>query len=102
MKPIYVRYATKIEKHVLKLDSARDREVVDHDLVAVTILDKSTGNFTLTFKMYDGTEFELDQDELTNGDVIRCDIEWLYLTNTAQPGITIKLLTDKQIFRHAT
>jgi len=92
----YIRYATKAVKHTLKLDDARDRATIDVDLTSVTILDKSTGAFTLTFIFPDRTELELNQDEVSNGDSFKWDIKELMLTNTAQAGVTIKLLVEKQ------
>jgi len=57
--PVYVRYAHKAEKHTIDLGVARDRVLIAKDCVAVTILDKGTGNFTLHFIFYDGTELKL-------------------------------------------
>ena len=94
---VYVRYAHKAEKHVLGLDMARDRKGVAFDVVAVTVLDKGTGTFTLTFQFFDGTELTLDSTEVANGDRYAWDIEKLMLTNTAQPGETVKLLTEIQV-----
>jgi len=93
---VYVRYAHKAEKHVLDLGVARDRTLIAKDCVAVTILDKGTGSFTLTFIFYDGTSLELDQGEVSNGDVLEWDIQELRITNTAQAGLTLKLLIDFQ------
>jgi len=95
--PVYVRYAHKAEKSVLDLGVARDRTLIAKDCVAVTILDKGTGTFTLHFIFYDGTEFELDQDEVSNGDVLRWDIQELRITNAAQAGLTLKLIVDFQV-----
>jgi len=92
----YIRYAHKAAKHVLNLGTARDRRLVANDIVAVTVLDKGTGSFTLHLIFYDGTEFSLNQDELANGDVLEWDIQELRITNTAQTGVTLKLLTDYQ------
>jgi len=92
----YIRYAHKAAKHVLDLGTARDRVLVANDIVAVTILDKGTGSFMLHFIFYDGTELELNQDEVLNGDVLQWDIQELRITNSAQPGLTVKLLTDFQ------
>jgi len=92
----YIRYAHKAAKHVLDLGTARDRVLVTNDIVAVTILDKGTGSFTLHFIFYDGTELELNQDEVLNGDVLQWDIQELRITNSAQTGLTLKLLTDFQ------
>jgi len=95
--PVYVRYAHKAEKSVLDLGVARDRVLVAKDCVAVTILNKGTGTFTLHFIFYDGTEFSLDQDEVLNGDVFQWDIQELRITNSAQAGLTLKLLIDFQV-----
>jgi len=92
----YIRYAHKARKIVYDLGTARERVLVDKDIVAVTILDKGAGSFTLHFIFYDGTEFSLNQDELANGDVLEWDIQALRITNTAQTGATLKLLTDYQ------
>jgi len=95
--PVYVRYAHKAEKPVLDLGVARDRVLVAKDCVAVTILDKGTGSFTLHFIFYDGTELELDNTEVLNGDVLQWDIQELRITNSAQAGLTLKLLIDFQL-----
>jgi len=92
----YIRYAHKAAKHVLDLSTARDRVLVDNDIVAVTILDKGTGTFTLHFIFYDGTELELNQAEVSNGDKFSWDIQELRITNSAQTGLTVKLLTEYQ------
>jgi len=94
---VYVRYAHKAEKHVIDLGVARDKVLIAYKIVAVTILDKGTGAFTLHFQFYDGTELELNQDEVANGDVLHWDIQELRITNTAQTGLTLKLLTDFQV-----
>jgi len=95
--PIYVRYAHKAAKHVLDLGVARDRALIANNIVAVTILDKGTGSFTLHFIFYDGTSLDLSQDEVLNGDVLQWDIQELRITNTAQTGLKLKLLTDFQL-----
>jgi len=94
---VYVRYAHKAEKAKIDLSEARDRTLIAKDCVAVTILDKGTGTFTLHFIFFDGTEFKLTQDEVLNGDVFEWDIQALRITNTAQPGLTLKLLFDFQL-----
>jgi len=94
---VYVRYAHKAEKHDLDLGVARDRVLIAKDSVAVSILDKGTGTFTLHFIFYDGTELSLDQDEVTNGDLYQWDIQELRITNTAQTGLILKLLVDFQL-----
>jgi len=70
--------------------------LVANDIVAVTILDKGTGSFTLHFIFYDATELNLNQDEVSNGDRFSWDIQELRITNTAQTGLTVKLLTEYQ------
>jgi len=97
----YIRYATKAEKHTIDLGTARDRVLVANNIVAVTILDKGTGSFTLHFIFYDGTELSLDQDEVLNGDVFQWDIQELRITNSAQSGLTLKLLIDYQLEQQA-
>jgi len=93
----YIRHATRARKHTLKLDTARTRAIIDTVLSAVTVLDKSTGTFTLTFIFPDETELELADTELTDGDSFEWDIKELRLTHTAQAGVTIKLLVDQQV-----
>jgi len=93
----YIRYAHKAEKHVIDLGVARDRVLIAKDCVAVTILDKGTGTFTLHFIFFDGTEFSLDQDEIANGDVLQWDVQALRITNSAQTGLILKLLIDFQL-----
>jgi len=93
----YVRYAHKAEKPVLDLGVARDRVLIGTDLTTVVILDKGTGTFTLHFIFFDGTELELTQDEVSNGDKFRWDIQELRLTNTEQAGLTLKLLLEYQL-----
>jgi len=96
-KPIYVRYAHKAEKHTIDLGVARDKVLIAKDCVAVTILDKGTGTFTLHFIFYDGTRLDLDQGEVANGNLFRWDIQELRITNSAQAGLTLKLLIDYQV-----
>jgi len=97
MQVVYVRHATKAEKHEIDLGVAREKTLIAYDCVAVTILDKGTGSFTLHFIFYDGTELTLNQDELANGDLFQWDIQELRITNAAQTGLTLKLLVDFQI-----
>jgi len=97
MSTVYIRHATKAQKHVIDLGTAREKTLVAYECVAVTILDKGTGSFTLHFIFYDGTELTLNQDELANGDLFQWDIQELRITNTAQTGLTLKLLVDFQV-----
>jgi len=96
-KIIYTRYAHKAEKHVLDLGVARSEVLIAGNITNLRILDKGTGSFTLHFQFYDGTRFELSQDEVSNGDEFKWDIQELRITNTAQAGLTVKLLTEIQL-----
>jgi hypothetical protein len=93
----YIRYATRALKVTVDLGTAHDREILATDVTAVYILDKGTGSFTLTFIFEDGTEFDLDQNEVTNGESFEWDVKELRITNTAQSGVTLKLLLDQQV-----
>jgi len=90
--PVILEHAGKAEKLELRLDEARDRIEIGTDLCGVYVLAKGTGNFTLTFVFYDGTKIELSQAEVTNGDEFAWKTTHLLLTNTAQAGLTLKLL----------
>jgi hypothetical protein len=70
--------------------------MIAYNVAVITVLDKGTGTFTLTWHFADGTEFTLDNTEVLNGDVFEWDIAKLYLTNTAQSGATLKLIADIQ------
>jgi len=94
---VYVRYAHKAEKLTLGLGVARTKIKIATKIVAVTVLDKGAGSFILTFHFYDGTELTLDNTELATSDVFEWDIESLLLTNTAQAGLSLKLLVDIQV-----
>jgi len=94
---VYVRYAHKVEKLTFDLAQARENVQIAADAVAVTILAKPAANFTLKFVFYDGTSLELNQDEVAAGDSFKWDISRLYLSNTAQPGYTLKLLVEYQV-----
>jgi hypothetical protein len=90
----YVPIARKAEKLVLDLSVAHDKTPIAQDATAIHVLDKGTGNFTLTFHFSDGTEITLDQSEVNNGDSYYWSISKLYLTNAAQEGLTVKLLVE--------
>jgi len=98
---VYTRYAHKAEKPIIDLGEARDKVLIAKDCVAVKILDKGTGTFTLHFIFFDATEIELSQAEVSNGDMFKWDIHELRITNTAQAGLTLKLLIDYQIVKWA-
>ena len=93
---VYVRYAHKAEKLVLPLNTARDRAPIAHKIVAVTVLDKGAGTFTLTFMFFDDTRLALDSTEVANGDTFRWDVEQLLLTNAVQAAEQVKLLVEIQ------
>jgi hypothetical protein len=94
---VYIRHATRALKVVVDLGTAHDRAVVWSKCVGLTILDKGTGSFTLTIVYPDGTELELSQDEVLNGDVLQWDMAEIRITNTAQSGKTVKLIVDQQV-----
>jgi hypothetical protein len=93
----YVRHATRALKVTVDLGTAHDREILASDVTAVYVLDKGTGTFTLTFIFPDETEIKLNQDEVTNGESFEWDVKELRITNTAQSGLTVKLLVDQQV-----
>jgi len=96
---VYIRRAHKAEKLDIDLGVAHANQVIATNAVAITVLDKGMGAFTLTFHFYDGTEFTLNQDEISNGDIYEWDIAELKLTNEAQPGQRLKLLVDVQLVK---
>jgi len=93
----YIRHAHKAEKHVLDLGVARDRVLIASKITNLRILDKGAGSFTLHLQFYDGTKLELNQAEVSNGDEFKWDIQELRITNTAQAGLIVKLLTEIQL-----
>jgi hypothetical protein len=93
----YIRHATRALKVVVDLSVAHTRELLATDLTAVYILDKGTGSFTFTFIFPDETEVGLTQDEVSNGMSFEWDIKELRITNTAQTGVSLKLLMDQQV-----
>jgi len=92
----YIRYAHKAAKHTIDLGVDRTRILIANNITACHVLDKGTGSFTLHFVFYDGTELSLDQGEVNTGDIFRWDIQELRITNSAQAGLTLKLLTEFQ------
>jgi len=95
----YIRHATRALKIVADLSTAQDKALLWSDLVAVSILNKGAGTFTLTFIFQDGTELTLNNTEISNGDVFEWDIKELRITNTAQAGEAVKLIVDQQILK---
>ena len=89
---IRTRQTKKARKLVLPLDAAKTKEQIATEILSVTILAKSTGAFTLTFHFADGTELELTEAEVSDGDEFRWEVDRLLLTSDAQAGVTIKLL----------
>ena len=89
---IRTRQTKKARKLVPKLDLAKTKEQIATEILSVTVLEKGTGTWTLTFHFADGTELELTSTEVSNGDEFRWEIDRLLLTSTAQAGKTLKLL----------
>jgi len=94
---VYIRHATRAKKQTIKLDVAQDKALVWADCVGLMILDKGTGSFTLTIVYPDKSELELNQDEVLNGDTFLWDMAEIRITNTAQAGLTVKLLVDQVV-----
>ena len=63
----------------------------------VKIHTKGTGTFTLTFIFQDGSTIALANTELTDGDVLDWDFSYLYITNTAQAGLSVKLIVEYRV-----
>jgi len=95
----YIRYAHKARKLEVDLGVARDDVYLEGPITALSILEKGAGTFILHFRFFDGTRLELDQDEVMDGDVYQWDIQELRLTNSAQAGLTLKLLVDIQVIK---
>jgi len=93
----YVRYATRAQKRTVDLTPAQDRALVASQCVALTILDKGTGTFTLIVIFPDRSELELTQDEVLNGDVFQWDMAEIRITNAAQAAKSVKLIVDQQV-----
>lgn len=89
---IQTRETKKARKLVIKLDAAKTKEQIATEILSVTILAKNEAEFTLTFHFADGTEVELTEAEVSNGDSFRWEIDRLLLTSIAQEGVTLKLL----------
>ena len=92
----YVRHATKAEKLALALDKARTDIIIAVDVSAIVILDKTDGSWTLTLEFSDQTSTKLERGEVRDGDRYAVDVSTLKLTHTAQAGLTLKLLVEKQ------
>lgn len=94
-----LRHPNKVERYDVDLGEERTAE---SDAIAtlglrVTILDKSTGVFTLTFVFRDDSTMNLASTEVLNGDILDFEFAALKVINTEQAGVTIKLLVDKRI-----
>ena len=92
-----LRQANKVEKLSLDLGTARVAVSIATLGLSVTVLDKSTGAFTLTFVFADASTASFTNAELTNGDILDFEFAALTLTNTAQADVTLKLLVDKRV-----
>ena len=94
--------ANKAEKIVVDLGDAHAGYPDPDSLLAsngqrVTILDKGTGTFTLTLIFQDASSISLDNTELANGDVLDWDFYELYIANSAQAGLSVKLIVDYRV-----
>ncbi|MEM2849053.1 MAG: hypothetical protein QXI36_02115, partial [Candidatus Bathyarchaeia archaeon] len=94
--------ANKAQKITVNLGTAHLGYPDPNSLLAtggqrITILDKSTGTFTLTILFQDGSTIQLDNTELSNGDILDWDFYALYITNTSQIGQSLKLIVDYRI-----
>ena len=63
----------------------------------VTVLDAGAGVWALTLIFQDGSYITLDSTEITTGDILDWDFYQLYVTNTAQAGLSVKLIVDYRI-----
>lgn len=96
MPAVYTRRATKAVKLTLDLSVPRDHIIIERDLTGLYILSKGTGTFTLTVEFPDESTIDLENTELADGNYFNWDIRHLMLTNTAQTGLTLKLICEKQ------
>ena len=93
----YIKHATRARKVIVDLGATHTRDIVWSQCVGLTILDKGTGSFTLVIIYPDGTELELTEAEVLDGDVLQWDMAEIRITNTAQSGLTVKLIVDQQL-----
>lgn len=99
-KPAYIG-----RKITIDLGKARTTETITGKCVSLTILDKSTGSFVLTFRFLDLEIYDmtLDQDEVLNGDVLEFGTALtlgfftLKITNTVQAGVSLKLIAVSEV-----
>ena len=94
--------ANKAEKIEVDLSTAHTGYPDPASLLAssgqrVTVLDKGTGTFTLFVLFQDATYITLDNTELANGDILDWDFYQLYVSNTAQAGLSVKLIVDYRV-----
>jgi len=92
-----MRFASRARKHTVDLTPAQSRALIDQNLTALTVLDKGTGSFTLAIIYPDGTELELNQDEVLNGDTFLWDMAEIRISNVAQAGKTLKVIVEQQV-----
>jgi len=62
----------------------------------VTIL-ATAGVWALTVIFQDGSNITLTSAELAAGDILDWDFVYLYVTNAAQPGLTLTLIVDSRV-----
>jgi hypothetical protein len=94
--------ANKAEKITVDLGTAHTGYPDPASLLAsngqrISILDKGTGVFTLLVLFQDGSYITLDNTELANGDILDWDFYQLYVSNTAQAGLSVKLIVDYRV-----
>jgi hypothetical protein len=93
----YIRRATRAVKLKISLDTARSRAIIAEELSALSVLAKGTGTYTLIFVFGDGTELELGNTEISDGDRFDWDISELRMTHTAQAGVTATFIGEQQV-----
>jgi len=99
---ISYQYPNRVDKLVIDLGVARTNvsilpDAIKKYVVDLTILDKGTGTFTLRIVNMDGTTTDFTQAELSNGDKISSEIQDILLTNSAQSGLTLKLVVASRL-----
>jgi len=89
--------ANDYEKLNIDLGIARTDEVIASNVHGFRILRRTAGA-TFELKMIDATKDSLNQDDLPDGSgLIEFEPTDLLLTNTAQAGITLKLVVASRI-----
>lgn len=63
----------------------------------IHVLAKGVGVYTLLIVFQDASTIALTNAEINNGDILDWDFFQLYITNAAQPGLTVTLIVDNRI-----